>query len=336
MELLESPRDLVTLEDLYEQSCNVRQVDPDAPQLLFMNMMRNIPGAGNVIIDGNAGANAEGYLPAQALEQRRKWHERVCTSLVPDTILSNFIFKSILGFDELYAFKKEFAAQTAMNGYLSYILKIAERAPYRLMFSTQTGKIKWADFYPVYGDNYTVECNEAVPFRLTRNITQLLGPHLVEGVMSGVMSAVNACFTTNQDILKNYLYLFTRDDILSWHNNKSPIISDVAQRHCEAALKDKVSLHVNAIQKRIQNMTVQQPSANPVIANPPSANLPSSGSASNAGSSAQSQQQAAALIAAQNRAKLPIPVNQKVDELIASAMNKENLIQMAPNWFPAL
>src|SRR5690606_27454401 len=54
-----------------------------------------------------------------------------------------------------------------------------------------------------------------VDFRLTRNVTSFIGRILIDGVVSGAVTAANACILSQLDVLKNYLSLFLRDDMLA-------------------------------------------------------------------------------------------------------------------------
>lgn len=53
---------------------------------------------------------------------------------------------------------------------MGWALLIGGRAPAKILFARDTGRVHQADFTPVYGERGTVERMEVVPFRLTRNL----------------------------------------------------------------------------------------------------------------------------------------------------------------------
>merc|ERR1711968_435058 len=129
----------------------------------------------------------------------------VCNSVIPDYVLSRYIHRSIPAHDQLWAFKKEFAAQLALCGFLSYIMKIGERALHKMSFLQHSGRVINSEFYSAYNDHCVVECHEPVPFRMTRNLTTCLTPFLVGGIFSSAFTSANSCLLSNQDVLRNYL-----------------------------------------------------------------------------------------------------------------------------------
>jgi hypothetical protein len=124
-----------------------------------------------------------------------------------------------------------------------------------------------------------------VPFRLTRNLSAFITPFLVDGVFSATINAINLCLckcvhaagapltivaltrplagtrrSPNQDILRNFLNLHIREDLLSWNTTKLPQnVTDAVQRQMEAAARDKINQNVALIMKRIAILTPQQP-----------------------------------------------------------------------------
>lgn len=296
MQLHEAHPSMQTLEHIYEQSCAMRGVDPMSPLLAFREMLNKV--------------EQPGEFSPQALAARYRWFEETSATTVPDHILSRHFAASVRHADQLWAVKKEFAAQLALTGYLSYILKIGDRVPHKLGFNRHSGRIVQTEFCPVYHDrNFTIECQEPVPFRLTRGMTHFVSPCMVGGLVSAVLTAVNTCLISNQDTVKSYLSLFLRDDLMSYLSGKYPLLTDHEARGFEAANKDKVAANMLAVLRRIHLLM-------PAPQNP----TPDKRSKY---IQQQLQQQ-------------PQAVNSKVDDLIALAVSKRQLSQMPPVWFPML
>jgi len=276
LRLMQTNEAHISLEEVYEQSCAVRKIDPDKPLLTYREMMRQAKGC------------------EQNMRARMDAYDNICESVVPDYILSRFVDRIIRSPDQYWVFKKEFAAQIALSGFLSYIMNIGDRSLHKLSFSKKSGRVINSEFYPAYNQFCLIDCQESVPFRLTRNITSFLTPLMVDGIVGSVLTAANSCLLRNQDVIRNYLCLFIRDDLLSWNSTKMSMPDDRGQRQLETQLRDKIRNNVGLIIKRLHMlMPSNQENKNP-----------------------------------------PMPMNSKVLQLIKDATSKERLCMMSSTWQP--
>jgi len=279
LRLLETHDAHVTLEEVYEESCFTRGSDPDQPLLVYRDLIRKVQDCEN------------------SQTGRLKVFNDICNHTVPDYLLSRYIHRSLPAQDQLWAFKKEFAAQLALHGFLSYVLKIGDRSLQKMAFFKQSGRVVNVEFYPAYGDQLSIENHEQVPFRLTRNLTNFLNPFVVDGIFASVLCATNSCFFSNSEILKNYLFLFIRDDLISWNATKMPYKTDGSQRSMEKHLREKISANVAQIFRRLQSLNTQPP-------------------------------------ADRNGRSVAIPPNHKINQLIETATSKAKLSMMGSTWAP--
>lgn len=81
---------------------------------------------------------------------------------------------------------------------------------------------------------------------------------LVDGVTAATITGAAACLARNHDILKNYLSLFLRDDLISFQSTKMIGLSDPDQQVLEVNLRERISTNVRYISKRIHNMMPSQ------------------------------------------------------------------------------
>jgi phosphatidylinositol kinase/protein kinase (PI-3 family) len=103
-----------------------------------------------------------------------------------------------------------------------------------------------------------METLDPCPFRLTRNLTTLLTPFLIEGHFAAALYASTACFSFHQEMLKNYLCVFVRDDILAWIMAGRPARNDSELRQFDALTRDSVSQNVQLILRRHRQLHVDQ------------------------------------------------------------------------------
>lgn len=71
---------------------------------------------------------------------------------------------------------------------VQYCMYVGGRTPYKMLFSKATGRVFQQDFVPNYGPNFELEKQEAVPFRLTRNLSTFFTNFGVDGSFLTVLS----------------------------------------------------------------------------------------------------------------------------------------------------
>jgi transformation/transcription domain-associated protein len=58
------------------------------------------------------------------------------------------MYKTLPSCNHLWAFRKQFAVQLALSGFMSYMLQIGGRTPNKILFAKNTGKVFQNDFHP--------------------------------------------------------------------------------------------------------------------------------------------------------------------------------------------
>ncbi len=193
---------------------------------------------------------------------RRQVFDLITRDIVSDRILTAYLTRAIPAADQLLHFKREFAAQLGLASFASFALSVSDRVPHKLVFSRASGRVRQLDMCMVYNSQHIAETMESVPFRLTRNMTTFVGPWLVEGVIAATLIGVAACLAKSQDILKNYLCIFLRDDAISFQSTQMLGLPDAEQVSFETKMRDRISANARMILKRIhQMMPTQQDSA---------------------------------------------------------------------------
>jgi len=91
-------------------------------------------------------------------------------SSVPNNIFTKFIHLLIPTYEHFFAFKKQFAIQLAITSFIGYILSIGNRIPSNILFSRSTENLLQCNFFPSIAESGLLLNNEAVPFKLTRNL----------------------------------------------------------------------------------------------------------------------------------------------------------------------
>jgi phosphatidylinositol kinase/protein kinase (PI-3 family) len=157
------------------------------------------------------------------------------------------------------------ATRIATTSLLEHALVIRHRSPQNISYHRKTGSIQSNGFRPSYNSFGTLVVGyEEVPFRLTRNLTTLLSPLLVDGIFATSMGATALALDSNRSKLASYLSIILRDDLLAsatlgGSNNlvSSPAnmkcSTDSEQREIEKTQEVKVTRNMNTVCDLLHN-----------------------------------------------------------------------------------
>ncbi|GLT44576.1 hypothetical protein SLA2020_184620 [Shorea laevis] len=280
-----------TFLEVYENHCARNDREADLPITYFKEQL-------NQAISGQISADA-------VLDLRLQAYNDITKKLVTDGIFSQYMYKTLLSGNHMWAFKKQFAIQLALSSFMSFMLRIGGRSPNKILFAKNTGKIFQTDFHPAYDANGVIEFGEPVPFRLTRNMQAFFSHFGVEGlIVSAMCAAAQAVVSPKQSQHLWYqLAMFFRDELLSWSWRRplgmppAPVAGGGGLN--SADFKHKVTANVDNVIERISGIAPQFFSEEEESMSDP-----------------------------------PQSVQRGVNELVESALTPRNLCMMDPTWHP--
>ncbi|XP_075091326.1 uncharacterized protein LOC107801589 isoform X2 [Nicotiana tabacum] len=280
-----------TFLEVYENHCARNDREADLPITFFKEQL-------NQAISGQISPDAVVDLRLQA-------YNEITKSFVTDSIFSQYMYKTLLSGNHMWAFKKQFAIQLALSSFMSFMLQIGGRSPNKILFAKNTGKIFQTDFHPAYDSNGMIEFNEPVPFRLTRNLQAFFSHFGVEGlVVSAMCAAAQAVVSPKQSQhLWYHLAMFFRDELLSWSWRRplgmplAPVVGAGSLNPVD--FKQKVTINVENVIGRINGIAPQYISEEE-----------------------------------ENGMDPPQSVQRGVAELVEAALTPRNLCMMDPTWHP--
>jgi len=232
-------RSNTSLYDVYLDYCYYHCIDPNSATQQFQEECKQ-----HIDDSKSSEEKAKGKEVAYRL---------VCES-VPSDIL---IFAMNQHFDtaeKYFFFQRTFTVQLAINSLLQYAFDVNERSPQKLEFNKRNGHVLSPDFRFSYSNQGFLGDPKAVPFRLTRNIVEFIGPHLMKGVFKPSLSSAASAISAYGQNIQPALHLLCRDDIISWYLSKSSQ-RDGPQRSTqdlERYLSDRVKKNVYMIQSRLR------------------------------------------------------------------------------------
>ncbi len=295
MRLIEDSLSYISLGEVYEMSCRRSRRDPDEPVIQCQQAVNQAlqKAAGDGPLDMVTQSNIEGTV-------KYKIYTETCDKLVRSDLLYEFVMGLMDDPEAVWAFKRTFAQQLGVSSLFCYALAGVERFPHRIVFDHKTAHVISCELSPGYTSQGLMEPTEAVPFRLTRNLTKLLAPFHVDGVMVPAIVSLAQALMDKVEVFRPYLCLVQRDDLLSYYSskNKSGPPSELKQRSLAKQLGERMSKNVTNLLRRIESVTPKLNDYN------------SSGQL--------------------------IPCDSKVYALTDAASCEGNLVRMTPTWHPWL
>ncbi|CAB1109030.1 unnamed protein product [Ectocarpus sp. CCAP 1310/34] len=284
MRLMEDHEAFVSLGEIYEADRHRQGLDPDAPIMLCRE---RVSAAVAAAADKEAGKKAES-------EERLKVFNEICSKDVTADILTRYVHGVVKDAEAVWAFRRHFAAQAGISSLLCHIFTCGERFPHRIIFDKRTARVVSWEFRPGYTHAGLLEQAEDVPFRLTRNMSTLMSPMLVEGVLALTMVSMSGALMAKKEVLEPFLALILRDDLLSWHVSKAPVNrTEEQQKAVDVQLKERIGMNVTKVMSRLDKLK-------PRVRN--------------------------------NAHGQPMPVDRAVHDLIAAAQSESNLAKMSPTF----
>lgn len=181
-------------------------------------------------------------------------YEEVASRLVTENILSQHMHKTMVDPKLTWVAKKQFAQSAALAAVACRLLLLAGRSPGKVLVSRATGRLSQAELAAGYDPRFQLDAgHEAVPFRLTRNMTAFMGVHGREGLLVAAAVATAQALQAADAPLAALLALFLRDDILAWAARRSGTrsIAALAASFRAEQLATCVQLNVAAATTRI-------------------------------------------------------------------------------------
>ena len=96
-----------------------------------------------------------------------------------------------------------------------------------------------------------------VPFRLTRNISDFIGPFLLEGSFMPSFVSTSSAIHAKKSVMKPILHLLLRDDIISWYISKTQPRNDKKMQEMEHQLSERVRKNMDFVQTRIEECSAR-------------------------------------------------------------------------------
>lgn len=120
-----------------------------------------------------------------------------------------------------YESRTAFARTTAVMSIVGYILGLGDRHCENILCDEDTGRALHVDFSCLFEKGLDLEVPECVPFRLTQNMVDALGPYGYDGPFRRCCEITLKILRENEEVLLPFLETFIHDPLVDWTRKKS-------------------------------------------------------------------------------------------------------------------
>lgn len=245
LRLVSEPDGRISLEEAHREACNIFERDSSDLPIRFNDEVATAVNAldlTDVPLD---------EVRKKEAGVRLEVFRRIRATAADDSSVLQRRIQNDLGTPELvYSFRRTFAQQWAANCLLQYAFCVAERTPGRVvMVKSSMGGVLSPEFRISYNAQGYME-SQQVPFRLTVNLSTLIGFPLLDGLFVPSMAKVAGAVREHKADLFYALRLLARDDLIAFYTRSMPK-SDLKTQEMERQLADRVVKNAATILSRI-------------------------------------------------------------------------------------
>ncbi|KAH9482694.1 Transcription-associated protein 1 [Psilocybe cubensis] len=241
--LYQTDSSYISLGEIYDLHCEERGFSREEPILFVGENVRK------VLRDYRQQHSKKQPSKVEYVTLKKDSCDEVSSKMVPDDVLANYMARSMSAPDELWRMRKQFALQIASCSFMTYLFCLASRHPARFQISRSTGLIAMTELLPAtHASHPLFATNDVVPFRLTPNMQNFLGPIFTEGLLAPGIMAIGRSLTEPEFDLEQQLCLLSRDEVSLWFQQRSRgvVVDNQFRMH--------VNAHVDNIVKRAESL----------------------------------------------------------------------------------
>ncbi|EDV26576.1 uncharacterized protein TRIADDRAFT_54713 [Trichoplax adhaerens] len=115
-----------------------------------------------------------------------------------------------------YQSRLAYARTVAVMSVVGYVLGLGDRHGENILFDSTSGDAVHVDFSCLFNKGKTFDCPEVVPFRLTHNMIDAMGPTGYEGIYRRACEVTMRVMRNQCDPLMTVLKTFVHDPLVEW------------------------------------------------------------------------------------------------------------------------
>ncbi|KAH9999859.1 FAT domain-containing protein [Russula vinacea] len=184
--------------------------------------------------------------------------DEIVAHMVPETILTNYMTRTMDTPSDLWRMRKQFTLQLAASCFMTHAFFLTSRLPNKFHVSRRTGLIAMSELLPGMGIPAALlnlpnqlpvfASHDVVPFRFTPNLQHFIGECFTEGILVSAMMAMGHALSEPQSDVGDQLCLFARDEMITWLQARNRMWT------VDLPFRQNVQVNIDTIMKRIETM----------------------------------------------------------------------------------
>lgn len=151
-----------------------------------------------------------------------------------------------------YNARLAYCRTAAVMSMVGYVLGLGDRHGENILLDSTTGDCVHVDFNCLFNKGETFDYPEIVPFRLTHNMVEAMGPLGAEGIFRRSCEVTLRVMRDQMDPLMSVLKTFIYDPLVEW--SKPPKGRNSAAAESGEIRNEKAQTHVNNIEDRLRGI----------------------------------------------------------------------------------
>ncbi|ODN03482.1 Serine/threonine-protein kinase atr [Orchesella cincta] len=135
-------------------------------------------------------------------------------------VFHEWFFNNFNDHQSWYEARMAYIRTTAVMSVVGYIMGLGDRHGENILVDSATGETVHVDFNCLFNKGETFEWVERVPFRLTQNMIDAMGPLGYEGVFRRSCEIVMNMFREHKSVFLSVLRPFVFDPLVEWNRNR--------------------------------------------------------------------------------------------------------------------
>lgn len=164
--------------------------------------------------------------PAHVVMQRnRKFVELMLKPTIP--VFSDWFFNQFNDHQSWYTARMSYMRTAAVISIVGYIMGLGDRHGENFLLDSTTGEVVHVDFNCIFNKGESFDWPELVPFRLTQNMVEGMGPLRYEGVFRKSCEIVLNMFREHRSIFLSVLRPFVFDPLVEWQKQQRGMVASL-------------------------------------------------------------------------------------------------------------
>ena len=194
---------------------NTLNINPLKPSEIFYSKLNPLLDSLGISTKSNTGSLRK-IWPKDVLKEVFL----VLQTETPSNLISCELWFNSTCSSEWWIIQQSFCRSLAVMSVTGYIIGLGDRHLDNILLDFATGEIIHVDYNVCFENGVKLRVPETVPFRLTQNFRQALGPSDIEGIFKISFQKIMTIYIVEKEIILNLLKTFLNDPLVNWANAK--------------------------------------------------------------------------------------------------------------------